>query len=196
MQSSEVKRVVFAHTGVFYRTRVREQLEGMEIKEKKMTEAGVDDWKLTDRFHHLTWEMILTQCCIRSLLHHSGSNQIYPSEGRVVHVDIKHRRDCLCSFVCAFAKGLLHVCLQAPTYSIFEAVAKNGNNSTNRIQFLNTTAVVTVTMWHIRQQGGCVSSLMTKSVSSRDPKKIKIGSQAQLDLGSILENVADGPPLG
>lgn len=172
MQSSEVKRVVFAHTGVFYRTRVREQLEGMEIKEKKMTEAGVDDWKLTDRFHHLTWEMILTQCCIRSLLHHSGSNQIYPSEGRVVHVDIKHRRDCLCSFVCAFAKGLLHVCLQAPTYSIFEAVAKNGNNSTNRIQFLNTTAVVTVTMWHIRQQGGCVSSLMTKSVSSRDPKKI------------------------
>lgn len=103
-----------------------------------------------------------------------------------MHVEFKHRQDCLCSCLCAFAEVLLMcVCRLQP---IFEAAAKKGNNSVNRIQFLNTTAVVTVTMWHIRQQGGCVSSLMTKSESSRDPKKIRTGSKAQLDLGSVSGN--------
>lgn len=108
-----------------------------------------------------------------------------------MHVEFKHRQDCLCSCLCAFAEVLLMcVCRLQP---IFEAAAKKGNNSVNRIQFLNTTAVVTVTMWHIRQQGGCVSSLMTKSESSRDPKKIRTGSKAQLDLGSVSGKVTDGP---
>lgn len=76
-----------------------------------------------------------------------------------------------------------------------QAAAKKGNNSVNRIQFLNTTAVVTVTMWRVRQQGGCVSSPMTKSVSSRDPKKIRMGSKAQLGLGSVLGRASDGPAI-
>lgn len=66
---------------------------------------------------------------------------------------------------------------------IFETAAKKGNNSINRIGFLNITAVVTVTMWHISQQGSRVSSLMTKSTSSREPKK--------LELSSVLGNIPD-----
>lgn len=129
---------------------------------------------------------ILTQCCIRSLLHHPGCNQICPSEGRVMHVELKHWQDCLCScFKCCW----MCVCRLQP---IFEVAAKKFNNSINRIQFLNTTAVVTVTMWHIRQQCGCVSSLMKESVSSRDPKKIRMGRTAQWDSGSLLGNVSDG----
>lgn len=100
--------------------------------------------------------------------------------------------------VCVHVFGLLPKCCWmcvCRLQPIFEAAAKKGNNSVNRIQFLNTTAVVTVTMWRVRQQGGCVSSLMTKSVSSRDPKKIRMSREAQLDLGSVLGNVSDGPAI-
>lgn len=79
-----------------------------------------------------------------------------------MHMEIKHRQDVFLCFCC-----LMSVCRLQP---IFEAAAKKGNNTIIRIQFLNTTAVVTVTMWHIRQQGGCVSSLMTKSVSAETPR--------------------------
>lgn len=127
---------------------------------------------------------ILTQCCIRSLLHHG--DVIRFAQAKAESCTLKLNTDktvCVHVFVLLLKCCWMCVCRLQP---IFEAAAKKGNNSVNRIQFLNTTAVVTVTMWRVRQQGGCVSSPMTKSVSSRDPKKIRMGSKAQLDLGSVF----------
>lgn len=104
------------------------------------------------------WKLVglLSACCFFPhagvQIHHSGSNQINQiSEGGVTVT--LNTDETVCVHVFMFAAG----CVLA------EAAAKKGNNSINRILFLNTTAVVTVTVWHVRQRGGCVSSLVTKT---------------------------------
>lgn len=102
-----------------------------------------------------------------------------------MHVELKHRV-CLCPCVEGCRTRVRRL---QPTV---EVAAKTFNDSMNRTQLLNTTAVVTVTMWHVGQRRGCVSSLMKERVSGRDPKKIRMGRTAQRDPGSPVGNVPDG----
>lgn len=155
----------------------------METTEKEETEAGVDDWAyrpFSSSDLDVFWLNVSSDPSyiivdlIRLAKAESGTLKLNTGKTGIVFL-------CFCCW--------MSVCRLQP---IFEAAAKKGNNTINRIQFLSTTAVVTVTMWHIRQQGGCVSSVMTKSVSSRDPKKIRMGRKARLDLGSVRPRLWHG----
>lgn len=77
---------------------------------------------------------ILTRCCIRSLLHHSGSNQI--------------RQSCT---VKSNTGGTVGAHAVATRISVPE----------------HNSRVSTVTLWHIRQQGGCVKDLIGPAETPR-----------------------------